>query len=971
MTYQEIKTFINTYIVRNGVNAITGAQLNTILNELADYKGFDSVFVTTLPAGSDATVTVQGMTLVLGIPKGADGRDGQNAVNPFKGIYGSDNKPTGTFASGDYIYAPTSASGETGNTIWKWNGTTWQDSGETPDLANGETFASSETLQEVAIDDSHLVNPVNTADPTKPVLAQANDVMQIKAKLEGVTEEKVQVIGGTNFFDGYVDGLTGEWATSGSNKVLVLPVDGVKRVRFLGTTIELAATHLGYAFGTLTSGDAPDSTLSNFSPLACCYAEYDHTGENVAKEYNLIVPEGATWLAVSYRTQYVAGRFYCYRQTNLKDELFLHPSVNTSDSYKLMDYVIIADTGRWGENINAKHSIIGVDGADEVIIRSLASVFNVAFLTDAVKPVANGYSASILLPNGKYRYDIARGEQATVKVPNNAKYMLYSRGSGSNIPAEIAIRYSTNTTKGLNKVDIPITLVGGSIGSSTGASAEYYGISQTMYNKFCSNYIYEKLIAFNPLFDSITGFDADIANGTLTYHCFSENGKIYLGKTNDASKMPIGTKHIRLELTFAEPQTVRKVNLTLHAILKSENYEIIKSYGSANKFMEFGSFSKFFSIDIVRPRIPSEADNGAVYYPDAQDRDYTNAYIYLPKGYSNVGKPSKVLLNFHGTTTFNLNQSALVEGQDLQRQFLAKCGYAVIDVCTDSYYTFVNYDYGTGADSGGYASNFPTPLAYECWSKVVEYCLDTYNLDADNIFVLAKSAGGLNCINFINKFSGIKIKAAALSASSIDIFCNIRASYVGSINNFLMQIGCLNPNVHQMNIGVGAVNPEDKTYFEANEAKIQAYNPILAKMSNNFDAHQFMEAVLSGIYSSTNPNTGDDSPMYNNQELVAMVNGCSVHSDVPTKIWHAVDDDNVPFTQSKWYKEMCVRGGSHVELRSWPASNGRHYFDSFVSHDDGTGTTYIPTLINYTTPFGEIVQANPVYAEIVDWLNRW
>ena len=625
MTYQEIKTFINTYIVRNGVNAITGAQLNTILNELADYKGFDSVFVTTLPAGSDATVTVQGMTLVLGIPKGADGRDGQNAVNPFKGIYGSDNKPTGTFASGDYIYAPTSASGETGNTIWKWNGTTWQDSGETPDLANGETFASSETLQEVAIDDSHLVNPVNTADPTKPVLAQANDVMQIKAKLEGVTEEKVQVIGGTNFFDGYVDGLTGEWATSGSNKVLVLPVDGVKRVRFLGTTIELAATHLGYAFGTLTSGDAPDSTLSNFSPLACCYAEYDHTGENVAKEYNLIVPEGATWLAVSYRTQYVAGRFYCYRQTNLKDELFLHPSVNTSDSYKLMDYVIIADTGRWGENINAKHSIIGVDGADEVIIRSLASVFNVAFLTDAVKPVANGYSASILLPNGKYRYDIARGEQATVKVPNNAKYMLYSRGSGSNIPAEIAIRYSTNTTKGLNKVDIPITLVGGSIGSSTGVSAEYYGISQTMYNKFCSNYIYEKLIAFNPLFDSITGFDADIANGTLTYHCFSENGKIYLGKTNDASKMPIGTKHIRLELTFAEPQTVRKVNLTLHAILKSENYEIIKSYGSANKFMEFGSFSKFFSIDIVRPRIPSEADNGAVYYPDAQDRDYTNA----------------------------------------------------------------------------------------------------------------------------------------------------------------------------------------------------------------------------------------------------------------------------------------------------------------------------------------------------------
>jgi acetyl esterase/lipase len=387
--------------------------------------------------------------------------------------------------------------------------------------------------------------------------------------------------------------------------------------------------------------------------------------------------------------------------------------------------------------------------------------------------------------------------------------------------------------------------------------------------------------------------------------------------------------------------------------------------------MEYGSFAKFFSIEIVRPRIPSDSDNGAQYYSDAQDRDYTNAYIYLPKDYSNTGKPSKVLLNFHGTTTFNLNQSALAEGQDLQRQFLAKCGYAVIDVCTDSYYTFVNYNYGTGASSGGYASNFPTPLAYECWSKVVEYCLDTYNLDPNEIYVIAKSSGGLNCVNFMNKFSGVKIKASALVAGSIDIFCNIRASYQGSINNFLMQIGCLNPDVHAQNIGVGPVNSDDKTYFEDNEAKIQAFNPILAKMSRNFDAHAFMEAVLAGIYSSTNPNAGDDSPLYDNAELSAMVGQCSVHNVVPVKIWHAVDDDNVPFTQSRWYVEMCKRGGSQAELRSWPAENGRHYFDSFVAHDDGTGTTYTPTLICYITPFGESVQANPVYAEIVDWFNRW
>ena len=35
--------------------------------------------------------------------------------------------------------------------------------------------------------------------------------------LEGVTEEKVQIVSGTNFFDGFIDGQTGEWATSSSN----------------------------------------------------------------------------------------------------------------------------------------------------------------------------------------------------------------------------------------------------------------------------------------------------------------------------------------------------------------------------------------------------------------------------------------------------------------------------------------------------------------------------------------------------------------------------------------------------------------------------------------------------------------------------------------------------------------------------------------------------------------------------------
>lgn len=197
MTYQEIKSFINTYIVQNGVGAITGSRLNTALNALADYYGFDSVVVTTLPAGSDATVNVQGRTLELGIPKGADGsdgRDGLDAVNPFKGWFDSlaDLKASYTASIGDSAYVK-DASPATTWSIYIYDSTAssdnyWADSGIDADTSHVQTFASGEELNQVTIDDSHLVNPVNTTNSSQPVLARAEDVMQLLDKKVNVAD---------------------------------------------------------------------------------------------------------------------------------------------------------------------------------------------------------------------------------------------------------------------------------------------------------------------------------------------------------------------------------------------------------------------------------------------------------------------------------------------------------------------------------------------------------------------------------------------------------------------------------------------------------------------------------------------------------------------------------------------------------------------------------------------------------------
>ena len=337
MTYQQIKSFINTYIVQNGVNAITGAQLNTILNELADYKGFDSVVVTTLPAGSDATATVQGMTLVLGIPKGADGRDGQdgidgqNAVNPFKGWFTTDNIPT-TGQAGDYCNVSNTSVTPHTVTIYRWStaNNRFEDTGEVPDTAMGETFASSETLQEVAIDDSHLVNPVNTADATQPVLAKADDVMQLKAKLEGVTasEEKVQLVTsneGQNVFAGKVVGATGDIDHSGSNDANYKYVEfeipsNVKSIRFM--TPSGTGWSAGWAIGHYSEGDFVK----------------DRSSEYVSgREFTVEVKEGETHFRTNCYMMYGTPQtdrllgFYCYLQSGESVGEELETKVNRAD----------------------------------------------------------------------------------------------------------------------------------------------------------------------------------------------------------------------------------------------------------------------------------------------------------------------------------------------------------------------------------------------------------------------------------------------------------------------------------------------------------------------------------------------------------------------------------------------------------------------------------------------------------------
>ena len=550
------------------------------------------------------------------------------------------------------------------------------------------------------------------------------------------------------------------------------------------------------------------------------------------------------------------------------------------------------------------------------------------------------------------------------------------RGQSSAIstPPYLKFFYKNKLVGTLNDVTIPLELCAGRLSTTTGLIQEITGKTSASANIMFRNYAFEKLIAFNPIYEKIVSIDY-VGSGTITYHCFAEHGLAYLGATTDKDAMPVGTTHIRISLGgFSANQTRKSIQINLYCKLKDENYTIIKSCGK--QYTPYGSYARFFSFEVTKPHIFQESEETTTdYYADGEDsngnlqRDWTNGMIIFAKDYSNIGKPSKVIVNFHGTTTFDFGKQALTESQQPQWTFLSKCGYTVIDCSTDTFYTNMVFS----SEVVARASNYPTGNAWECYSKLFKFVIDNFNVDPNAFYFMGKSAGGMNSVSFANKFSNIKVNAVGLLAPGIDVWCNMRVMYASGNNDFLAKIGCNNPQTTWGlggGGGVGSAATIQKTYVLQYKDLINLHNPFMTHISENFDKDLWVNELLDkGMFASRE--SGDTTPLDTNSELISMVGESSIYMKSPLKIWHAIDDAAVPYTESKWFVQMCKNGGCYALLRTWPSGNGRHYFDSFVEHEDGGGSTYIPQLVSYTTKFNEVVQANPAYCELVDWFNRW
>ena len=360
---------------------------------------------------------------------------------------------------------------------------------------------------------------------------------------------------------------------------------------------------------------------------------------------------------------------------------------------------------------------------------------------------------------------------------------------------------------------------------------------------------------------------------------------------------------------------------------------------------------QFRTYEINKPYITDNCSvkdgNATTNYRGENVRRFNWGYIILPENYTVNGKPVPVIIHCHGTSGVVFNQQSLPYNTKYL-QFLAKCGYAVIG-CS----TFSN-EYRNENDD----ANFSTPLAMSCYENLWKYMTNGYNIDKTRAYIFGYSAGGMNTILF-SQSKVFPIRAAALLAGSVDFISNMRilADYCNEF--FYKQIGLgevdLPTGLAADGIRMHPMKNEVTQQIIDNWDKFVGLNPFC--FNSDLDYKAFLQKY-STLYNQTSSLEADT-------ELNEMIENSKVFFNMPIKIWHAVDDINVPIQITRWWCRMVKNGGGLCYIREFPSGCGAHYAVGYSGDESKT------PMVDYITPYGETINIPVAYAELVDWFKRW
>ena len=322
---------------------------------------------------------------------------------------------------------------------------------------------------------------------------------------------------------------------------------------------------------------------------------------------------------------------------------------------------------------------------------------------------------------------------------------------------------------------------------------------------------------------------------------------------------------------------------------------------------------------------------------------YNTGMMMLPPNYSASGKPVPVVISVHGSQAYLTKDGTQIADYEPYYNYLNDCGYALIDC----YGWTLRYP-----DASGEYNPYIMPTTCAAYTSLLQLMLKSFNLDADNVFVLCKSLGG-HMAAWIS--AELPVRATAMLAPALNLNLGYTTKARTAIGSDLGLVGIADTSVDESwttpeacyadflsNYRTSWTAAQKQAFYQANEEKLVAWNAETKRVIGS-TAAGLLEMAAKTQWSTSERALGRIG-------------------FAPIKIWCAQDDAAVNYNLCVTFSQQLRNAGFDGILRTMPNDTGGHHS---VDTDENA-----PQQTNITTPLGYEYETVPLaYYEAWQWFE--
>jgi acetyl esterase/lipase len=440
---------------------------------------------------------------------------------------------------------------------------------------------------------------------------------------------------------------------------------------------------------------------------------------------------------------------------------------------------------------------------------------------------------------------------------------------------------------------------------------------------YCMIFYYDKDFSWvgsgNPATTSVSG---------LNYFKLTANTDYTITATN----VPSSAKYMKFCFRSAAGasglQAINRFDFSVSGNIPADwNTKNIKTPDVA----DYGAYQTVAAL--VNVTNPNSTDAITDVVQDSVTLKYDYGVLALPLQYTNIGKPTRLIIYCHGAgANYTLQSNRFLNSIDA-RLWLSE-GYAVLDMDADPY---------TDNNSHGFI-----PGARQCIESAYKWIVEHYNIYDDGILLAGKSMGGGMTFDILSSSVIPVIASCAIVPvcnyiwwweymnATRRAFCAEKLGFVGTAPTWTSS---------------SPMSQAEWDYLKDNYDKFILYNPFTRLMANPPSKDE--------LFANMNLSASTTTPT---QAEIDLWKDRVVKVPCPVKIFIGQDDTTVPpLRNGKFMFDMLKRGSEIVEYRQF--TTGGHG----IENPNTTG--HLQDIVN---SYGITIEDAPVvFAEILNFWQRY